>query len=392
MNLLLFSNDDELVKSLYSAKMFLKVEQRRNIACLNEQCFDQPDVVLISDDIVNFDQLPFLREKFVQQSIFYLLHNQVPKGEFQKVELVAHAENINLIFPNQTSSQINKHLESILKPVDNGDKSRVVAFFGTHPQVGVTSTIMSIASRMGMFTGAKIAVLGLNPWNPGDYYFQYNGIYLDELSTQLANRVLTTTQLLNSMGSYNCFQYLAGNRSIKKQFKYYVEEVSFLIDLAKEVFDLVLIDAGAHFDNAMSLQALANSDVKFLITNQQGWGQRFWTYSYEQIIEPLGYKKSDFLLILNKYQESAQLLSGKQIAQVYGLPLIRNITDLGHLGILAEHDKFILSECNDPNYDKDITALAQILCKLYSLPMATRLTTTAPKKSIFNRLFGVKGA
>lgn len=392
MKLLLFVNDDELVNSISAAGLFSEIMLQQDTNNLEEDSFDNYDVVLISDKLVNIELLSYLREKFEHQIIFYMLNGHTPNGALQQIEPVAHAQDINLIYPAKTYSQIIKHMESIIKPGDKVDKNRVVAFFGTHPQVGVTSTIMSLAARMGTLTGTKIGVLGLNPWNPGDYFFRYNGNYLDELSTQLANRVLTPSQLFNSMGCCNSFYYLAGNRSIKKQFKYYVEEVSYLIGLAKEVFDLVLIDAGAHFDNAMSLQALANSDVKFLVTNQQGWGQRFWTYSFEQIIEPLNYKKSDFLLILNKYQENAQLLTAKQIAHEYGLPLIRYITDLGQLGISAEHDKFLLQEYSDPEYEKDITSLANTLIKLYSLPLVSNVAKETPKRSIFHRLFGVKGA
>lgn len=391
MNLLLIAYDDELTKSIHVSRLFAKIEvwqdvhEVKNIVSANYQ------VVLISDRIVDFELLPYMREKFKNQTLFYLL-NRSSLRISQQIEPVAHAQDINIIYPTQTNTQIIRHMESILKPEENADKYRVVAFYGTHPQVGVTSTVMSIASRLGILTGTKIGVLGLNPWNPGDYFFRYNGNYLDELSTQLANKILTPSQLLSSMGICNSFHYLAGNRSIKKQFKYYVEEVLFLIELAKEVFDLVLIDAGAHFDNAMSLQALSNSDVNFLITNQQGWGHRFWTYSFEQIIEPLGFRKSDFLLIINKYQQSAQLLTAKQIAQEYGLPLVRYIADLGHLGISAEREKLLLLDYNDPEYDKDIYSLAQTLIKLYSLPLAPTLTAETPKKSIFYRLFGVKGA
>lgn len=392
MKLLLIVNDAELVNSVHSSQLFSEVEVRHDIYSVEDAVSVNYKVVLISDRIVDLELLPYMREKFREQTLFYVLSDKSSLRVSQQIEPVAHAQDINIIYPTQTHSQIIRHMETILKPGDNADKSRVVAFYGTHPQVGVTSTVMSMASRVGSLTGTKIGVLGLNPWNPGDYFFRYNGNYLDELSTQLANKVLTPSQLFNSMGSCNSFYYLAGNRSIKKQFKYYAEEVRFLIDLAKEVFELVLIDAGAHFDNALSLQALATSDVNFLITNQQGWGHRFWTYSFEQIIEPLGFKKSDFLLILNKYQESAQLLTAKQIAQEYGLPLVRYITDLGHPGILAEREKFLLLDYKDPEYAKDINSLAQTLIKLYSLPLIPKLTAETPKKSIFYRLFGVKGA
>ena len=389
MNLLVFAQDEGLIKQICASQMFTQYEIRNSFDGLEESLISSYNIVLISDKILSFEDMHYARERFGEHVIFYLLS---ASRAAQQVETMGHVNDINIIYPKQTAAQVLRYIESILRPRDNTEKNRVVAFCGTQPQVGVTSLALSVASRLGTLTGTKVGVLGLNPWNPGDFFIRYSGNYLDEFSTQLANKVLNSSQLLNSMGKYNSFYYLAGNRSIKKQFKYYQEEINFLINLAKEVFDLLILDAGSHFDNAMSLEALANSDVTFLITNQQSCGYRAWTYSFEQIIEPLGYKKSDFLLILNKYHESTQLLTAKQIAQEYGLPFVRYITDLGPLGVSAEREKLLLLDYKDPAYEKDIESLAQTLIKVYALPILPTVMPEKTKGSLINKLFGVKGA
>jgi len=192
--------------------------------------------------------------------------------------------------------------------------------------------------------------------------------------------------LLKEMHGHNHFFYLAGNRDIKKRLHYSIKEIHYLVEQAKKTYDLVLIDAGCNFDDALCIQGLLNADTKFLLTNQCLSGLDTWHQIFEQVLEPLGFLKSDFLMLVNGYNNKPQLPDIKQISRDYGVPCLRHIANTGDLGIMVEANRNLLIDYDEPEYIKDIDFIVRALVKTYRLK--TKQTVEVKKIGFMQRLFG----
>ena len=386
MKLLCFTDDKILVNKLKATAIFNKIDVVMGQFDSN-QLSDDFDVLLLSDRLVPYEDLPEVRQACANANLFFLMSGSLDYRHFQKVETMCHAHDVNIVYPRQTNEQIVSFVSGVLRPMEEMKKNHVTTFVGVQSKVGVTSTVMAVATRLGMTTDAKIGVLGLNSSNPGVTFINnYDGSYLDELKTSLSNNMLSSAQLLKEMYGYNHFYYLAGNRDIKKRLHYSIKEIHYLIEQAKKTYDLVLIDAGCNFDDALCIQGLLNADTKFLITNQCLSGLYTWHQVFEQVVEPLGFLKSDFLMLVNAYSNKPQLPDIKQISHDYGVPCLRSIAGVGDLGMVVEANRNLLIDYDEPEYTKDIDFIVRALVKTYKLK--TKYQVEAKKTGLMQRLFG----
>ncbi len=366
MKLACLSQDNVLYSKLKGVSLFQKVSLLSDFSQLNE--FMECDVMILSDRIVSFEMLSELRQSMPYLSMFFMVSDSSDYRRFQKVETMCHAHDIYIVYPKQTQDQIISFIKGVLKPGEDIQKNQVVTFVGAQSKVGLTSTVLAAATRLGMTTDAKIGVLGLNSWNPGTVFLKnYSGIYLDEIKTLLSNKMLASSQLMKDMYQHSHFFYLAGNRDIKKRLHYSIKDIHYLIEQAKKIYDLVLIDAGCNFDDALCIQGLLNTDSKFLVTNQQMSGLEAWNTAFEQVLEPVGFIKSDFLMIVNQYKCQPQFPDIKQLAHDYGVPCLRHIVHVGDLGLIVEANQNLIVEYDEPEYIKDIDFIAKALVKTYRL-------------------------
>ena len=385
MRLICLTEDDVLCGKLKNNQVFENVIM---INCISDlkQAFNC-DVMVVSDRIVPCELIADLKENFPNAIMFYMVSNSSDYKMFQKIETICHAHDIHIVYPKQTQDQIISFIIGVIKPREDVQKNHVTAFVGAQSRVGVTTTVMAVATRLGILTDAKIGVLGLNSWNPGTVFIrEYEGSYLDELKTLLSNNMLSSSQLLKEMFEHNHFFYLAGNRDIKKRLHYSIKEIYYLIEQAKKIYDLTLIDAGCNFDDALCIQSLLNSDSKFLVTNQQMSCMIAWQTAYEQVLEPMGISKQDFLMIINQYKQKPQLPDAKQLAHDHGIPCLRHITDMGDLSLATETHQKLIIDFDEPDYIKDIDFIVRALIKTYKLNMKTQ--TKLKRTGFIQRLFG----
>ncbi|HBB28130.1 MAG TPA: hypothetical protein DC000_02580, partial [Clostridiales bacterium] len=100
-------------------------------------------------------------------------------------------------------------------------------------------------------------------------------------------------------------------------------EINSLINLCKDNFDFVIIDAGntMNLSLRMTYSALINSDNRILITDQMPKSYEMYIKGKNQVLEYL--KISDFkFIILNKYIQNSVLPKKDELADKYQLPII----------------------------------------------------------------------
>lgn len=257
------------------------------------------DVFVVSDRLIHHNDLYNFLNKH-NRVVFYLVSNQLDPQLLKQIRTICDSLNIHVVQPRLTEEQITITIYETIYPESKGNKTNVVAVLSTIPNVGVTSSTLSIAAAIQSMTNAKIGVIGNNAWDDGiDQIDNYKGKYLDEIKTQLSNRMFDKDSFLTAFHKDDKmpFYYLAGNKNSKIERLFTVEEIDYLIELAKDTFDLVLVDAGSHFDNANVIQSLHHADLKLLIMNQQRKSIKKFNQIYNHILQPLGYSRNEFLLV-----------------------------------------------------------------------------------------------
>lgn len=379
MKLILIANDEELLNLLRESEIFSDVEKKFEMNDLNGDCLVISDEYLPYMEINNF--------KFSDnQTVFYLLHSQYDVGVERNIKAICDSKNIHLISPRLTVTQIAKEIINTFAKNTN-EISKVVTFFSCISNIGTTSITLSVGKALQEQTTAKIGVLLLNAWDQGTYQMNYQGRYLDEIKGRLANKAINNKDEFLSlfyMFEKEQLYVLGGNRYTKLERLFTVDEINYLIQLAKKYFDIVLIDSGSHFDNAIMVQSLFEADMKFVILNQQQKSLIRFNQIFEEILYPLGYKKEDFLGIVNRYVDTTQYINTKSISQFINVPIISTIFEIKN-SYISETEGKILYEYIDPLYKEGISAITKPIVSYASLTVKENEKDTKKHKKWFFR-------
>lgn len=354
MDIQVLSSDIELFNTIQSLEIFSEVKKINTINDLDSDTA----VFLISDDFLSYEDLSELKVTN-EQIVFYMMKNNY-ESNLKTVKAICDSRDFVFIPPRLTVSQIVQHIKNVIEP-ETTTQSNVVSFFSPISNIGTTSTCLSVAQSIQQYSKSKVGVLLLNAWDDGTDQLRYKGKYLDEIKGQLSNRLIDSDEEFLSlfhMQEKEKFYVLAGNRNVKMERLFTKEEVQYLIEMAKKAFDIVLIDCGCHFDNANIVQALKESDLRFLIVNQQYKAIKKFQYIFNDVLYPLGYNLADFLMILNGFEEKPYLPTAKDIFNEIKVPVITTINKTNN-GISAEGDKRFLYDYEDDDYKESIYLLAK---------------------------------
>lgn len=347
------------------------------------------DAVLLDGDSFDINNIGVVREKYSSVPIFFK-PSQLKSEQFTKtITRLCAAFKVTLINEYSTELQVVEYCINNLSNKDDYLSKRIIGIFGTHNGAGVSSTTLNLGRALSLKVKEKVLVLSLNSWDPADYFYLYQGQYLNDLKVDLNVKNLTIHRLSEAIYYHDSFYHLAGNRDIKMQRFYKPYEIEHLIQTAQQLFDVILIDAGTHFDSALAAQAYLSSNMKFLVTNQEEKGYRgYYPYLFQQIIEPSGGKNDDFMLVINKFQPANALISEKKLEEELNMNRVVTIPDMKELGSIATFEKKLLYDFSDSGYNKPIDVLANIIIAEAKLTEKEDIKEHKEKKgflSIFNR-------
>lgn len=346
------------------------------------------DLLLLSGDRVSLDEISKVRSLYPEIPIFYKLEDITSQQMMKQVQTICEAYNIKLIRERIVDTQLYDHIVYHTFEQEKELSPRTIGFFGTHSGAGVSTTVMGIARDISQRVDEKVLVLSLNPWDPSDYFLNYQGKYLNDLKIDLKTGTLSPKKFSESVYFYEKegFYHLAGNRDIKMQRYFTVEEVFTLIELAKDMFDLVLIDAGCHFDNACYAQAFLSTDLKFLVTTQETKGYNgYWPYVYQQLIEPIDGSPESFMLIINRYMTGVSLINEKEMKKQLGMEVLATVPEQDVHAYIASEEKKLLYEQGDNGYRRSIHSIGNSI--IANARLVNKDVEIEDKKGFLSQLF-----
>lgn len=372
MKLHVVSEDLELINSL------------KEINTLQVKTIDKNDIndsganiLVISNKFIKIRELITIKNNDVK--CFYL-SDEEDSSVLDKLDPgILSLENIIVIPPKRTILQIQEYILNNIYEVNK--ENNVYAFFGTDSKVGVTSIAQAVAVNLSKrHKNKSVLMLFLDGQTGFDWIDNTAKNCLADIKVALKNNLLTISSLKE-----NCYQHtpnlfmLKGEIAIKDNVYYHQREINSLINICKDNFDFVIIDAG----NTMNLQlrmtysALINSDNKFLITDQFPKSYEMYQKGKNQILDDL--KINDFkFLILNKYIKNSILLKKEDISDRYELPIISTLPFLDfHYQAVADKNISIFE--SEKIYKDSIIKLTEYIEKKRGI-----IPMEKTKKSIFS--------
>jgi Flp pilus assembly CpaE family ATPase len=384
----LISSNPLLKESLQSIEKVTLVihlrELESNISC---------KAIVVDGGIFPYTELKEVRKKYPTLPIFYQLYNVTNEQQTKNIQMICAANDIIPISEYFSVDQVREEVEKHLFQSHDPNKNRIISFFGTHSGAGVSTTVLNVADLLAKKVNEKVLVLSLNPWDPADYFLSYEGKYLSDLKNELKTQGMTDAKLLEAVCSYpSSFYHLAGNRDIKLQRYYKTDEISHLIDVAKRVFDVILIDAGTHFDNAAFAQSYKQSDLKFLVTTQEPKGFRgYWPHIFHQLLEPIGGKTDEFLLIINQFAPDITLVTEKGLSEELDMTILATIPDESLYGQTSIAQKKLLHEVtNDKEYQVSLDTIVSSIVSKANLTIKANAEEHTINKGFFRSFIGKK--
>lgn len=364
MKIGLLGQDEALCQRL---RQLVGVEDVRSfdVADLTEELQDF-ELVLISDRYVAAYELEQVKTKFkASTTLIYLLSYSIHAGTATEAQIVAGRLGITIIPPKRTPDQIAKEIERYALDSNTPESGgNVIVFMGTLSQAGVTATVLSLADELGKVTSAKVGVISLNAFTPGDAFLSYSGSYLDDLYAQIKEtKLLTPGELASHMQVTPTFSYLAGNADFLKRYRYSSDAAEHIIACARKQFDIVLLDAGANPDNNLCLQALLQADLRILVSTQQPAAINMWR-KMNALLRMVGNgEQMPFMLLLNRFRNLYG--DAKRFEQLMELPLLGTLPDLEEEGQLCEAEKRLLSTTENGRYTSQIREIGKLLQSRY---------------------------
>jgi len=364
----LITNDIDLYNVFLDSKLFDEV----NIASsLDEKA--EYNYLIVSDRLCGTnDLIQNIENGMKAKKIMYLLSSS--KGSqsgYTALTALLKSHNINVFPPALTENQIfSRFCDSI--NLQERRINNVIVLFGADSKVGTTLTALSIAENLAAQSEGSIAFLNLAGHVSFSYIDSNDGKGLDSIKSKVFNKILSQDELreamLQSKECKNLFILPPGRSLI--DFKYYqTEHIEYIINMAADMFDVVIVDAGWYPHNALYFGALNATPNKYMVTTQQQASLSNHLIIKQQALDEYGVtlgkndndiKKVDspnnIMLIVNRFNE----LWSTNITKEYDMVFAISLPNIPMAFYQAESEKKSLRGLSK-QYDKQLDKLTNLI-------------------------------
>lgn len=205
----------------------------------------------------------------------------------------AKTNEIHVVTPSKLISYLQEEV-----PQDN--PKPILAFWGVLPRLGTTTIAMSVARTLANDHNQSVGMFSLNAYSPGHWFLSEHNHHLDNLHSYIQANQLDRELLLQSMEYPHKVRYLLGERNQTKALDYTPEDVSYLIEVARSNFDVIVLDIGSILNTALALQGLLSATHHYVIANDSLMSKDAFDSQYDYVLRPLGLDRRDFVLIGNQ--------------------------------------------------------------------------------------------
>ncbi len=346
----IFSEDYELINNFRKIEYFDSVE-KIGLEDLEHKVYD---VVVASDRLLSLNDFKDYKGHHEMGKCFYMVSNH---NLTNMSHSMLKAEGIEMVPPRLTVSQVVK---CVIDKTQNTltSTNKIFTFFGADTKVGTTMISQCVCEKIAQIND-RVIYVSLSGQVGNDYTTANVGQSLDLLKTKLQTKVLRKNELSDickrTEGGY---YFLPGPKNRLMLRHYHPEQISYLIEMLEDLFDVIIVDAGSNIELGMTISALNSTPNRFLVTTQQELAfQRFKDLEY-QVLKKLSIDQ--FLLIVNKNISNPALNTPAQLAKKYGLSHISCLPFMEY-GWQCEQEKMSLNHFSDDIFSKGVQNISKLI-------------------------------
>lgn len=361
---------EEIVIDFFTAEAELDVSLQMNAF----------DWIIMSDREFSFSSLCEFVERIKEQhacQVMLLISNYHNSYDNRKVMKYCLAHGISYIHPGLTTEQIvdgiYKQLRSTAGSEDD-ERSNIVLFIGTTPNIGTTVVSYATALQMAMHTTQQIAYVCLNL--KSSKIHRYLGLppsssTLNAIRADIKAKSMTARKLkdncVTSKKADN-LHVLFGNLAREQAEFYSVDDIKHILQCASEAFDLCIVEVNAYWDNAATMCAMFEADSRIMVSTAQlshfQEDLEQWLHSMCMIynLEP-----QMFDLFITQIDKLGHEFNVKHIRKETGLNIIGTMPRDAHINSLLNEGLLEQITTLEPQLISGISGVADMLMTLYSL-------------------------
>lgn len=325
----LITNDIDLYNVFLNSKLFDEVNIAASIDVKTEY-----DNLIVSDRLCGINDLIEQVETGmkVRKAAYLLSSNKSSQSGYTALTALLKTHNISILPPKLTEGQILSRFCDLIN-LQEKKSNNVIVFFGADSKVGTTITALGISEALAAQGEGNVAFLNLSG-HLSKAYVEANDKGLDSIRYKVFNKILSQDELRGAMVQSQDQKnlYILPPCRTLIDFKYYqTDHVEYLIQMASNMFEVVIVDAGWYPHNNLYFGAINYTQNRYMVATQDSDILTCHIYIKEQALDEYGItsRKSDrsstspenIMLILNKYDDQYGTNITKEYDMVYALSL-----------------------------------------------------------------------
>ncbi|WP_163859596.1 AAA family ATPase [Paenibacillus elgii] len=335
------SDSDGIVTVQHRDRLFARLEETFDVVAVHTGLFY---------DSYPWDWMPEIRRKQPQARVV-VAPDEAVYDSFMLEALTRLAETLGFaVLPlggteQETFEALAASVEgrSFLKAADDKRSGIVVAVWPASSKDGATTVAVNTALALASANRLRVGLIDANLRNP-EIRSQLNLTETDrsqfKLRPKLQTHTLQPEDLLDSCITYrkmNGLHILTGSPRRDTALDMTPEMMAHLLQTARSVFDVTLVDLNAYPDNAATVCTVRGADIRWLVaqnnyasyrTSWREWFDCYWKYC--------GLTPSDVSLILNRASSDDK---PERIADALHMSFGASIPNApGGLGMKAVHE------------------------------------------------------
>ncbi len=243
-------------------------------------------------------------------------------------------------------------------------QGKVVVTWSAASKDGASTIAVNTAIALSNLTELSVGLIDLNLKSPGiraDLNIQDRDKSNLKLRPKLLTQSLEPSELLNMCVKYrnlSRLHILAGTHRRDTALDVTPEMVQHLLTVAKKTFDITIVDVHTFPDNAATICAVRNADIRWLVTQNNyasykaSWGE--WLDCYWR---HCGIQLTDISLIVNKANPHDK---SSLVSEHMGIELLSEIPNMGpESGLRAVHEGIpLLHQSENTSFVDSVNQLA----------------------------------
>lgn len=181
---------------------------------------------------------------------------------------------------------------------------------------------------------------------------------------------------------------------LREQAEYYTaDDISTLLLLCREAFDVTIVETGAYWDNAAVFTAMREADERlFVCTNRLGSFQEDYIRSSKPMLEALSINREDCSMIISQYCKGEGYGKGDVCKQT-GMRVIAAVRKEEIVDSLVEQGRLVELYDNANRINSELDHIAKSLQHKWNLPVKRHdsAVQSEPPQRWFQKLLAFTG-